>query len=164
MHEVLDELAAEHPSQAGVVKLRYFAGMTNEETAQVMGVSVATLKTYGTFARTWIFHEIKNSCNALDWRQLLECAGRAQRRRRFGFPARGSVEAGFPRSACAESKAAWRFASRRTPKCARPFTRVGTIPQLVGGCAKHIPYFGRRTPSVHRPIFKPVLNVRISPS
>jgi hypothetical protein len=69
--------------------------------------------------------------NALDWRQLLECAGRAQRRRRFGFPARGGVEAGFRRGACAKSKAAWRFASRRrTPKCARPSTRAGTIPQF----------------------------------
>ena len=71
-------------------------------------------------------------CSA-GWRQLLECAGRAQRRRRFGFPARGGVEAGFRRGACAESKAAWRFASRRTPKCARPSRRAGTIPQLVGG-------------------------------
>ena len=55
------------------------------------------------------------------------------------FPARGGVEAGFRRGACAESKAAWRFASRRTPKCARRSTRADTIPQLVGGCAKHVP-------------------------
>jgi hypothetical protein len=54
--------------------------------------------------------------DALDWRQVLECAGRAQRRRRFGFPARDGVKAGFRRCACAKSKAAWRFASRRTPK------------------------------------------------
>jgi RNA polymerase sigma factor (TIGR02999 family) len=61
VHEVLDRLATEHPDQAEVVKLRYFAGMTNEETAQVLGISVATVKNYWTFARTWIFHEIKNS-------------------------------------------------------------------------------------------------------
>jgi len=61
VHEVLDKLATEHPAQAEVVKLRYFAGMTNEETAQVLGVSVATVKNYWTFARTWIFHEIRNS-------------------------------------------------------------------------------------------------------
>ena len=61
VHEVLDKLATEHPAQAEVVKLRYFAGMTNEETAQVLGVSVATVKNYWTFARTWIFNEIKNS-------------------------------------------------------------------------------------------------------
>jgi len=61
VHEVLDKLATEHPAQAEVVKLRYFAGMTNEETAQVLGVSVATVKNYWMFARTWIFHEIRNS-------------------------------------------------------------------------------------------------------
>src|SRR6266481_1054253 len=53
VHEVLDDLAKEHPIQAEVVKLRYFAGMTNEETAEALGVSVATVKNYWTFARTW---------------------------------------------------------------------------------------------------------------
>src|SRR5260221_4442513 len=61
VHEVLDKLATEHPQQAEVVKLRYFAGMTNEETAHVLGVSVATVKNYWTFARTWIFCEIRNT-------------------------------------------------------------------------------------------------------
>ena len=61
VHEVLDKLAAKHPAQAEVVKLRYFAGMTSEEIAQVMGVSVATVGNYWTFARTWILHEIQNS-------------------------------------------------------------------------------------------------------
>jgi DNA-directed RNA polymerase specialized sigma24 family protein len=44
-----------------VVKLRYFAGMTNEETAKALGVSVATVKNYWTFARAWLFQAIKNS-------------------------------------------------------------------------------------------------------
>jgi len=60
VHEVLDKLTAEHPVQAEVVKLRYFAGMTNEETAQVLGISVSTVKNYWTFARTWIFQGINN--------------------------------------------------------------------------------------------------------
>ena len=60
VHEVLDKLAGEYPVQAEVVKLRYFAGMTNEETAQVLGISVSTVKNYWTFARTWILHEIKH--------------------------------------------------------------------------------------------------------
>jgi RNA polymerase sigma factor (TIGR02999 family) len=60
VHEVLDKLASQHPAQAEVVKLRYFAGMTNEEASQVLGVSVATVKNYWTFARSWIFHEIRN--------------------------------------------------------------------------------------------------------
>ena len=41
--------------------MRYFVGMTNEETAEALGISVATVKNYWTFARTWIFNEIKNS-------------------------------------------------------------------------------------------------------
>jgi DNA-binding CsgD family transcriptional regulator len=36
-------------------------GMTNEETAEVLGISLSTTKNYWMFARTWIFHEIKNS-------------------------------------------------------------------------------------------------------
>jgi RNA polymerase sigma factor (TIGR02999 family) len=61
VHEALDLLAKSHPVQAEVVKLRYFAGMTNEETAQALEVSVATVKNYWTFARIWIFNQIKNS-------------------------------------------------------------------------------------------------------
>jgi DNA-directed RNA polymerase specialized sigma24 family protein len=57
----LDQLAKDHPVQAEVVKLRYFVGMTNEETADALGISVATVKNYWTFARTWIFNEIKSS-------------------------------------------------------------------------------------------------------
>jgi RNA polymerase sigma factor (TIGR02999 family) len=61
VHDVLDKLAMKHPAQAEVVKLRYFVGMTYEEVAQVLGVSVATVGNYWTFARTWILHEIQNS-------------------------------------------------------------------------------------------------------
>jgi RNA polymerase sigma factor (TIGR02999 family) len=61
VHEVLDNFAKEYPLQAEVVKLRYFAGMTNEETAQALGISVTTVKCYWTFARTWILHAIEHS-------------------------------------------------------------------------------------------------------
>jgi len=61
VHEVLDDLAKEHPIQAEVVKLRYFAGMTNEETARVLGISLTTTKAYWRFARTWILHAIEHS-------------------------------------------------------------------------------------------------------
>jgi RNA polymerase sigma factor (TIGR02999 family) len=61
VHEVLDKFAAEHPVHARVVMLRYFVGMTNEETSEIMGLSVATVKNYWTFARTWLFQEIKSS-------------------------------------------------------------------------------------------------------
>ena len=60
VHEVLDVFAKQHPLPAEVVKLRYFVGMTNEETAKALDISVATVKNYWTFARTWISLEIKN--------------------------------------------------------------------------------------------------------
>jgi RNA polymerase sigma factor (TIGR02999 family) len=61
VHELLDNLAKDHPIQVEVVKLRYFVGMTNEETANALGISVATVKNYWNFARTWIFNELQNS-------------------------------------------------------------------------------------------------------
>jgi RNA polymerase sigma factor (TIGR02999 family) len=59
INEALDKFAQAHPIKAEVVKLRYFAGMTSEETANIMGLSVATVKNYWKFARAWIFREIK---------------------------------------------------------------------------------------------------------
>jgi len=61
VHEVLDKFTAEYPIHAKVVMLRYFVGMTNEETSEILGLSVATVKNYWMFARSWIFNEIKNS-------------------------------------------------------------------------------------------------------
>ena len=60
VHEVLDKMASEHPAQAQLVKLKYFAGMTNEEVAEVMGISVSTVKNYWTFSRAWLLNEIEN--------------------------------------------------------------------------------------------------------
>jgi len=59
VHEVLNNFAKCHPVQAEVVKLRFFAGMTNEETAGILGISVTTVKGYWMFARAWIFNEVK---------------------------------------------------------------------------------------------------------
>ena len=59
VNEVLDAFAKLHPLPAEVVKLRYFVGMTNEETAKALEISVATVKNYWTFARTWLSLEIK---------------------------------------------------------------------------------------------------------
>jgi RNA polymerase sigma factor (TIGR02999 family) len=58
VHEAVDKLALEHPVQAQLVKLKYFAGMTNEEASDVMGISVATVKNYWTFSRAWLLNEI----------------------------------------------------------------------------------------------------------
>jgi RNA polymerase sigma factor (TIGR02999 family) len=59
VHEALDEFAAHDPQKAELVKLRYFAGMTMAEAADVLGISVPTAKQSWTYARAWLFRKIK---------------------------------------------------------------------------------------------------------
>jgi len=58
VNEALEKLALEYPVRAELVKLRYFVGMTNEEAAQVLGISLSTAKNYWTFSRAWLFQQI----------------------------------------------------------------------------------------------------------
>jgi RNA polymerase sigma factor (TIGR02999 family) len=60
INEALDKFAQEHPVQAELVKLRYFAGLTNEEVSEVMDISVSTVKNYWTFSRAWLLNEIES--------------------------------------------------------------------------------------------------------
>lgn len=60
VNDALDKLALEHPVQAELVKLRYFAGLTNEEVSEVLGISVSTVKNYWTFSRAWLLNEIES--------------------------------------------------------------------------------------------------------
>jgi RNA polymerase sigma factor (TIGR02999 family) len=59
VHELLDKLAAEDPQKAELTKLRYFVGLTFEEAAEVLGISVATAKRHWAYARAWLYHEIQ---------------------------------------------------------------------------------------------------------
>ena len=59
VHEVLDKLAAESPQKAKLVKLRYFVGMTFEEAAEALGISVATAKRHWAYARAFLYEEIQ---------------------------------------------------------------------------------------------------------
>jgi RNA polymerase sigma factor (TIGR02999 family) len=59
VHDAIDKLAARNKAEAEVVKLRYFVGMTIDETAQVLGISVRTADSYWAHARAWLFREIK---------------------------------------------------------------------------------------------------------
>lgn len=54
VHEALDCLAAEDPRKAELVKLRYFAGMSIEEAAAILGISDRTAKRDWAFARAWL--------------------------------------------------------------------------------------------------------------
>ena len=59
VHETLDKFALKYPRQAEVVKLRYFAGMTNEEVSELLEISVSTAKNDWNFSRAWLFNEIE---------------------------------------------------------------------------------------------------------
>jgi len=59
VNEALEKLETEDPGAAQVVKLRFFAGMTNEEAGQALGISARTAKRYWTFARAWLFRELR---------------------------------------------------------------------------------------------------------
>lgn len=57
--EALERLEREDPKKAEVVKLRYFVGMTNRETAEAMGLSEATVERHWAFAKAWLFSQIQ---------------------------------------------------------------------------------------------------------
>jgi RNA polymerase sigma-70 factor (ECF subfamily) len=58
LDEALDRLAQLDPEQARIVELRYFAGMSVEETASALGLSPATVKRRWSLARAWLFREL----------------------------------------------------------------------------------------------------------
>lgn len=64
VNEALDKLAAQNKIEAELVKLRYFAGMTLEEAAEVLGISVRTADNYWAHARAWLFREIRTDQKA----------------------------------------------------------------------------------------------------
>jgi RNA polymerase sigma factor (TIGR02999 family) len=58
LDEAVDALARVEPVKAEVVKLRYFAGLTIEETAACLGISSATAKRHWAVARAWLYHHL----------------------------------------------------------------------------------------------------------
>ena len=58
LDEALDRLAAIDPQHARIVELRYFAGLTIEETSEALRISPATVKREWTFARAWLHHQL----------------------------------------------------------------------------------------------------------
>jgi len=55
LDEALAELEQSHPEKAQIVKLRFFAGLSLEESAQAAGVSRATAERHWRYARAWLF-------------------------------------------------------------------------------------------------------------
>ena len=54
LHEALTELEKVDPRQSRIVELKYFGGLNNEETAEVLSVSLATVKRDWSVARLWL--------------------------------------------------------------------------------------------------------------
>jgi len=61
VNDALDKLAAEDPTAAQLVKLRYFVGMNMEEAASAIGLPKRTAESVWTYARTWLFREIRRT-------------------------------------------------------------------------------------------------------
>lgn len=58
LDEALKQLEAEAPVKAQLVKLRFFAGVSLEEAAAMIGVSPATAKRYWIYARSWLYGKL----------------------------------------------------------------------------------------------------------
>jgi RNA polymerase sigma factor (TIGR02999 family) len=60
LDEALNRLAEIDEQQSRVVELRYFSGLTVEETAEVMGISKATVKRDWSVAKAWLYRELSD--------------------------------------------------------------------------------------------------------
>ena len=58
VHDALDALATLDPPKAELVKLRYFVGLTLEEAASVLGISIPAAKRSWVYARAWLYQAI----------------------------------------------------------------------------------------------------------
>jgi RNA polymerase sigma factor (sigma-70 family) len=58
LDDALQKLAAMDPQQSRIVELRFFTGLSIEDTAEVMGISAATVSRDWTSARAWLHREM----------------------------------------------------------------------------------------------------------
>ncbi len=58
LDEALEQLAAQEPAVVEVVKLRYFAGLTIEQAAAALDLSVRTANRHWAFARAWLYRRL----------------------------------------------------------------------------------------------------------
>lgn len=58
LDEAMTRLAAEDPVRARLVHLRFYAGLSNDDAALVLGISAVTAKRYWRYARAWLHREV----------------------------------------------------------------------------------------------------------
>ena len=63
LDDALKSLAIMDSQQSRVVELKFFGGLSNEDTAEVLGVSTSTVKRDWTSARAWLFRELNRSAS-----------------------------------------------------------------------------------------------------
>jgi RNA polymerase sigma factor (TIGR02999 family) len=61
LDDALTHLEAEHPEAAAVVKLRHFAGLTIEQAAAALAVSVRTANRHWAFAKAWLYRQLNGA-------------------------------------------------------------------------------------------------------
>jgi RNA polymerase sigma factor (TIGR02999 family) len=61
LDDALRKLEEQQPEKAQIVKLRFFAGCTLEETAQILGISRATVQRHWAYARAWLFGQLNQA-------------------------------------------------------------------------------------------------------
>jgi len=61
LDEALTRLAQKEPAVVDLVKLRYFAGLTVEQAAEILGISQRTANRHWAYARAWLFGEISRN-------------------------------------------------------------------------------------------------------
>jgi RNA polymerase sigma factor (TIGR02999 family) len=59
LDDALEALSFQDKVKAQVVKLRFFVGLTNEEVAEILGLSAPTTKRYWAYARAWLYREMR---------------------------------------------------------------------------------------------------------
>jgi RNA polymerase sigma factor (TIGR02999 family) len=60
LDEALEHLARIDPQRSRIVELRYFGGLSNEESANVLGISPATVQRQWSGARAWLYRELNS--------------------------------------------------------------------------------------------------------
>jgi RNA polymerase sigma factor (TIGR02999 family) len=63
LDDALTRFATQEPAKADLVKLRFFARMSNPEAAAALGISVATAERWWAFARTWLYADLADSAS-----------------------------------------------------------------------------------------------------
>jgi DNA-directed RNA polymerase specialized sigma24 family protein len=64
LNVALDKLGRHHPGIARVVEMRYFGGLTHDESACVLGVSARTVSRRWEFAQAWLYREMAGDAAA----------------------------------------------------------------------------------------------------